>query len=91
MSDSSAVVFSDHALAQMQRRGITREQVEALLDGPDKIIPVRLGRVVYQGAIKAAASDRRHLLRVFVDMDQEAPVVVTAYKTGKIDKYGSGT
>jgi len=73
----------------MDRRGITREQVEALLKQPEKVLPIREGRVAVQGLIESRGSDRPYLLRVFVDVDQEPPAVVTAYITSKIDKYGS--
>ena len=33
-------------------------------------------------------SRRSALLRVFVDDDRNPPVIVTAYKTNKLEKYG---
>ena len=31
--------------------------------------------------------EKLYLLRVFVDIDREPPEVVTAYRTGKVEKY----
>jgi hypothetical protein len=31
--------------------------------------------------------DRRYLVRIIVDVDRNPPVVVTAFRTSKIDKY----
>jgi hypothetical protein len=56
---------------------------------PDKVIPVRGGRILIQGLVPSTGSVTPYLLRVFLDVDREPPVVVTAYKTSKLEKYGS--
>jgi hypothetical protein len=35
----------------------------------------------------ATIDGRRYLVRVIVDVEQDPPVVVTAYRTSKIEKY----
>ena len=54
-----------------------------ILGAPERVIPVREGRVVAQGLVGD------HLVRVFVDIDRDPPEVVTVYRTSKIDKYRS--
>ena len=75
------VKFSDHALTEMQRRGISKETVLECLGEDAYIEEVRKGRVVAQKIIG------KFLYRVFIDIDRKPPVVVTAYKTSKIEKY----
>ncbi len=79
--------FSDHALHEMQRRGIDVELVRATLAEPEQTQPVQPGRIVMQSRIERDGG--RYLLRVFVDVDRPIPVVVTAYLTSKIGKYWS--
>ncbi|MGO8822388.1 MAG: hypothetical protein ACLQO6_14365 [Desulfomonilaceae bacterium] len=45
-------------------------------------------RVVVQGLIISVIVNKSVLLRIFVDIDSDPPVIVTAYKTNKLEKYG---
>lgn len=81
------VELSSHALEQMGARGIGQEQVEAVLAAPEAVLDVREGRVVAQAVLEVATEQRRYLYRVFVDIDREPAVVVTAYRTSQIEKY----
>jgi hypothetical protein len=81
-------VFSDHAANQINRRGITPEDVREVLANPLSIAPSREGRVVIQGLVISEISRRSTLLRIFVNVDRNPPVIVTAYKTSKLEKYG---
>ena len=80
-------VLTAHALGQMSRRRISAEDVRGVLLAPQAVLPIRKGRVVVQGP--AASGGKDYLLRVFVDVDRRPPEIVTAYRTGKIDKYRS--
>ncbi|MCX7607935.1 MAG: DUF4258 domain-containing protein [Anaerolineales bacterium] len=75
--------LTSHALLEMERRRIRRETVERVLKNPGQIEIVRTGRAVYQ----ALEEDGQHLIRVFVDIDQMPPAIVTVYRTSKIGKY----
>ncbi len=85
--DLSSAEFGSHARFEMQRRGIAEDEVRGVLARPEKSTPVRPGRIVVQGPIHRAGGSGVYLLRVFVDVDQTPPVIVTAYLTSKLTKY----
>jgi len=80
-------VFTDHALLEMKRRGISEYNVSVVLAKPEQMELVRAGRAVYQAKIDWDNLPKTYILRVFVDVDRIPPQVVTVYKTGKIEKY----
>ncbi|MEX1089838.1 MAG: DUF4258 domain-containing protein [Phycisphaeraceae bacterium] len=80
----SGAILTDHARKQLHDRGIEAPWVMGILAAPQRVAPVRPGRVVAQGMI-----DSDHLLRVFVDVDRVPPEVVTAYITSQLTKYRS--
>ena len=80
-------IFTDHALKEMARREITREDVKTVLRRPAQTEMVRDGRAVYQSKISMGEPPKIYLLRVFVDNDPAPPYVVTVYRTSKIEKY----
>jgi hypothetical protein len=82
--DLMTATICAHARAQMERRGIDELAVRAVLSQPETTRDVRPGRVVAQGMQSGL------LLRVFVDVDREPPMVVTVYRTSRIEKYRSG-
>jgi len=65
---------------------VSESDVRAVLAAPDRVDPVREGRVVAQKIFSEAGEPR--LLRVFVDVDRDPAEVVTVYRTSKIKKYG---
>lgn len=80
-------VFTEHALEQMQRRGIPEDIVLGVLADPESIDDVRPGRAVVQGLVTLGENNRQYLLRVFVDSDRTPAEIVTIYRTSKIAKY----
>lgn len=80
-------VFTDHALAEMTRRDISKEDVKKILAMPEQMEMVRDGRAVYQAKLEIGESFKTFILRVFVDIDRTPPYVVTVYRTSKIQKY----
>ena len=80
-------VFTDHALTEMARRNISREDVRKVLAMPEQMEMMREGRAVYQSRSEIGEPPRIYLLRVFVDIDRRPPYVVTVYRTSKIEKY----
>jgi hypothetical protein len=81
------IILTDHALFQMQRRGITEKDVREIIRNPGQIEDVRPGRVIMQSCILAGKPEKEFLLRVFVDVSEDNYEVVTVYRTSKIDKY----
>ncbi|MFN8617611.1 MAG: DUF4258 domain-containing protein [Dehalococcoidia bacterium] len=86
-SNLSGAVVSVHAVSEIRRRALPVEEVARALAEPDQVVSVRPGRVVLHR--KYSSGGREYLLRVFVDVDPKPPVVVTLYRTSKIQKYWS--
>jgi hypothetical protein len=82
----SQLRFTAHALEEMQRRDITQEQVEAVFLQPEQILPGRNRRTIYQSRI-SFDGEKQYLLRVFIDETISPSVVITVYRTSKIQKY----
>ena len=81
---------SPHAEWEMSRRGITLELVQAVTDHPEQRQPDEShpDRWVHQSRLRFE-DGKIYLLRVVVDENAEPPVIVTAYRTSKIEKYWS--
>ena len=79
--------FTDHALFEMARRGISEDQVAAVLAKPEQSESVRKGRKVYQSKLRFGEPSKEYILRVFVDTGRNPPQIVTVYRTSKIEKY----
>ena len=77
--------FSKHAEQEIIRRGIPREFVEQTLQQPQQVIHSGERKLTYQS--KVSFGGRVFLLRAIVAHDVEPPLVVTVYRTTKIDKY----
>ncbi len=69
----------------MSRRELTVTLVQSVLRSPEQRASARAGREVFQSRMDTPGVPR--LVRVFVDTDRQPPVVVTAYKTGRIQRY----
>jgi hypothetical protein len=80
-------ILTDHALMEMRRREITKDDVKKVMTSPEQRIDVRKGRCVYQSKLAFGEPTREYLVRVFVDIDREPNEVVTVYRTSRIDKY----
>ena len=78
------VVISPHARFEMQRRGISVNEVMAVVRQPGQVLPSRKGREIYQSKLGARGT---LLLRVIVKKTSALYHVVTAYKTSQIAKY----
>ncbi len=80
-------VITAHAAYELERRGLSEENVRAVLLGPGQRLEVRPGRVLLQSRLVDAAARTEYLVRVLVDIDRQPADVVTAYRTSKIAKY----
>jgi len=81
------ITFTEHALFQMQRRGISEKNVRAIIENPGQTEKIRPGRIVMQSRIVAGKSRKKSLVRVFVDEFDKGVKVVTVYRTSKVEKY----
>ena len=75
------IKFTRHSLQQMQNRGIKKEEVLETLNNPEK-----LGKNSGNNLI-AQKSFGEKLLRVFYRVEDEDKIIITAYKTSKLEKY----
>jgi hypothetical protein len=80
-------IFSNHAEQQLVRRSLDRNIVESVVCHPDQIcndendIDVK----VFQSVVKE--DNTLFLYRIFVNINSQPNVIVTLYKTTKIEKY----
>jgi hypothetical protein len=65
----------------MKIRSITKEEVIAAITDPEKEITDSFGNLIAHKVIK------KYLLRVFYRIEEDSKVIITAYKTSKIEKY----
>ena len=77
--------FSSHAREEIERRRIPLAVVASVIESPDQIVPERGVVKAYQS--KRVISGKMFLVRVMVDDTIDPAVVVTAYRTTKIDRY----
>lgn len=87
--DLEDYVLTDHAWAEMQRRGLSISVLEVALFAPEQCFVDRPGRCVYQSRWTDPTSGKVYLIRVFVDIERLIPEVVTVYRTSKVQKYWS--
>jgi len=80
-------VFSKHSLEQMQLRNIRKSIVEEILGNPDHVIKED-GKKVYH-SVKVSGG-KRYLFRIFVSINKTPNIVITVYRTSKIEKYYEG-
>ena len=79
------VVFSKHALEQMELRNIPVEIVEAILNSPQQTI-LELEKKIFQSIVNFE-NEGEYLVRIFVNINKQPNLVITVYKTSKIEKY----
>jgi len=76
--------FSMHCIQQLKKRNITQQSVlDVIENAGEKVLIEDVS--VYQKTI--VENGRHYLIRVFVNEDKIPPLIITAYKTSKIDKY----
>jgi hypothetical protein len=77
--------YSAHAFSEMVKRNINRSDVDDVLAEPMQKITEQNEIVCYQS--KMHLSGKPYLLRIMVNEIKAPFLVVTVYKTSKIDKY----
>jgi len=81
-----AIEFSNHALRQMEARSIAKEIILSVIHQPDHTVKQDQLTTIFTKLIDE--HEKRYLYRVFVNTAKKPPLIITAYKTSKIDKYG---
>ncbi len=76
--------LSGHAEKELERRKIPRAYIDVVLNSPQQIVPEKEGRNAYQS--KLDFGGKVYLVRAIVK-ENEPAMVVTVYRTSKIDKY----
>ena len=75
-----------HAQEEVIRRSIPEALLDSVLQHPQQIVPAHGGKKAYQSQLDFGGG-RIFLLRVIVAEDVSPPLVVTVYRTSKINKY----
>jgi hypothetical protein len=78
--------LSRRARQEMERRGISLDLLEQLLQTPQQIVAETRGRKAYQSTIDFG-SGKKFLVRAIVADEHDPPVVMTVYRTSKVHKY----
>lgn len=78
-------IMSLHAKERIERRKISMDVLEGIIRQPDDKIEETACVWVFQ---KMKENDKFYLYRVYVNICKMPPLVITAYKTSKIEKYG---
>ena len=81
----SSFRFSNHAEERLVSRGLSKQIVIEVLDNPDRIIRLDSSLSIHQKIF--VESSKRVLYRVFVNHDLDPNLIVTVYKTSKLEKY----
>lgn len=79
-------VFSRHARIEIQRRKIEKRHALKVMKNPQQRFKVG-DNCVYQSKYFDRHLKKEMLLRVFIKEDIKSLLVITLYKTSKINKY----
>jgi hypothetical protein len=85
------LVISEHARFEMARRRISDEAVREVALLPQQVVSSQKGRRIHQSRLIDPAEEKEMLLRVVVEERRGELLVVTAYKTSKVEKYWQGS
>lgn len=78
--------LSRHAEEEMVRRQIPRHWVDALMGAPEQTISQPNGTEIHQSRF-ATQDGKSYLVRAVVATAKNPAIVVTVYRTSKIEKY----
>jgi hypothetical protein len=83
---AEAYRLSRHARDEMVRRAISLSWLESVLQQPEQRVEDGIAKEVWQSRF-TAEHGKMYLVRAVMAVDKEPPVVVTVYRTSKIEKY----
>jgi hypothetical protein len=78
--------ISRHAREEMERRGIPLEILESVLEKPQQVVNDPAGKKIYQSKVDFKQG-KIYLVRVVTVEEAGVPIVVTVYRTSKVEKY----
>lgn len=81
------IIFSDHALFELEFRKIKKEEIERIIEQSKQKISAKKNRIIIQGRYYDDIEKKEMLLRVIGKELEKAFHVITVYKTPKIEKY----
>ena len=81
------VIIKEHARFEIQRRRIEETDIITVINQPQQRTSSMKGRIVLQSKYFDKMEQKEMLLRVIGKESQEGFVVITAYKTSRIEKY----
>ncbi len=90
MSKSKPFRFPPHTAQNLHDREIALEEVEQTLQKPEFVAPTAEGRQVYMRRYRDSILNQEMLLRVIVEETQTELIIVTVYKTSRIQRYLKG-
>ena len=79
-------ILSKHARIEIDRRGLSISQIEAILADPEQVVVAKDGLQCYQSRFINEHGGVT-LLRIIVNGSKKSKVVVTAYQTSKVFNY----
>ncbi len=81
------IIFSGHAIFEIEFRKIIKQDIEHLIEHPMQKISAKKIRIIIQGKYYDHIENKEMLLRVIGEESEKEFHVVTVYKTSNIDKY----
>jgi len=81
------VVFSEHAVFEIKRRGIEKGSVKEVVERPQQEIPSRNNKIILQSKYLNSQQNKEMLLRVIGRKTGGEFFIITAHKTSRIEKY----
>ena len=81
------VVISDHARFEIVRRQLSEEMVRSVAQNPPQVVKLNKIRKICQNRYYDPAEGKEMLLRVICQERHSMLLVITAYRSAKIDNY----
>ena len=84
------IVFHPHAEGGLRQRQIARELVNQVALEPQQRVEGYLGRRIHQSKFFDPILSKEMLLRIVVEATEGQLLIMTVYKTSRIEKYWQG-
>jgi len=81
------ISITGHAKFEAERRNIPEELIKSTVEEPGQQIPSKKGRMIFHQRYYDRIENKEMLLRVIGKEEAGKFVVITVYKTSKIEKY----
>ncbi len=81
------IIITGHARFEAKRRQIATDLILSVVAAPQQQLPAAKGRTILQSRYHDPVQGKEMLLRVIVKKSETTDLVITVYKTSKIDKY----